>query len=218
MTSIEQELEEKLLRFSEQNHDTHVILFNRKDFNRTDEKTRSEIDIQQLTNGGISWEEYRHRNNMPIDVEGTFLHLSSVVPWVDEPEPEPDATEPPDNSAEAKPDALEATPQPQEPEADTQARSLATRLLEKTATRITTRLKKAVESKAEKESLDDVASNLATDHRAIIVDSIDVLADAETITDAILDDLATELRAITKEDVSKIDWNRFGRGIINGKI
>lgn len=229
MTAIEQELEEKLLKFSQQRNDTHVILFNRKDFIRTDAKTQNDIDLAELQSGGLSWEEYRIKKNRSTErtSDQIWFHMANVVPFdVTNPmvdtttneSPTEDLTDGqvnPENEAETKAESEPESKQ-EDSQTDTESRAIAQRLLHKTAKRIVNRLQKAVESRSAKDSLESIANDLEADHKAIIIDSIDCLQNHEQLTNRIIDELSLELRSITKEDLPKINWERFKEVITNG--
>lgn len=208
LVQIEQAYDLLLLSEVEKRTESHFVEFDRSKLIQIDEKVKEEILTSQLNNNQRSWEEYREEKNLSTDRKGTWFRTVQTQ-LVDSDfvvvTPEP-PTPPPVVTAQTAQDQPQATPADQ-PE----QRSLAEALTLKSIDRLIERARKSVEAGKE-----------ITDSRSVFVDNLDCFDNHEQAIDSLFGEIKQEVNAILKEDIPKINWDRYKKqlieGLLNGQI
>lgn len=208
LVQIEQAYNLLLLSEVEKRSESHFIEFDRSHLIQVDEITKEQIKGDQLDNNRISWEEYRQEKNLSTDRKGQHWFRTVQTQLVDSDfvvvAPEPPTPAP--VVAQAVPQPAQDQPQAT-PEAPQGQRGLAEALTLKSIDRLIERARKTVEAGKE-----------ITDSRSVFIDNLDCFDNHEQTIDSLFTDIKQEVNAILKEDVPKINWDRYKKQLIKGLL
>lgn len=166
LAKFEQELSDKLLREDEKRNDTHIILFNRRELERSDSKTEIEVLSKEVDTGLRTLNEAREALGLPPlpqEEAGLPRMPSNLLLLGQEPEPVPEP-EPVVELVEEEPEEVE------EPQEDERLRALTRTTINRLATRVARHCKKA--AKTPKTFIDFLDDELRQQNYQIFVDNI----------------------------------------------